>query len=68
LGGQIFKYRIKNSSIPTGKRGGFRMIIKIHGDKILPILIYSKTIKENVSDNEIIHALEKIFQELQESI
>lgn len=40
------------------------MIVKIHGDKILPVLIYSKTIKENVTDNEIIHALEKIFQEL----
>ncbi len=60
----IFKYRIRNSSIPVWKRWGFRIIIKKFWDKIVPILIYSKTMKENVSDKEIISAIEKIFEEL----
>ncbi len=44
----------KNSSIPAGKNGGFRIIIyKQIEDKIVLILIYSKTQKENLSDNEL---------------
>ncbi len=64
LWNNILKYRLKNSSIPTGKRWGFRIIVKKFWDNILPILIYSKTIKENVNEKEIIFALEKILDEL----
>ena len=64
LWNNIFKYRIRNSSIPTWKRWWFRIIVKKYFDKIVPLIIYSKTIKENVSHKEIIIALEKVFEEL----
>ncbi len=43
LGFGLFKKRVKNSSIPTGKSGGFRVIIyKQLEDSIVLISIYSK--------------------------
>ena len=60
LGFNLFKKRIKNSSIPTGKSGGFRIIIfEQIEDKIVLISIFSKTEKENLSDNELAMALQK---------
>lgn len=54
LGFNLFKKRVKNSSIPTGKSGGFRIIIyQQFEDKIVMISIYSKTEKENLSDEEL---------------
>ena len=54
LGFNIFKKRVKNSSIPTGKSGGFRVIIYQQiENKIVLISIYSKTEKENLSDEEL---------------
>ena len=54
LGFNLFKKRIKNSSIPTGKSGGFRVIIYQQiENKIVLISIYSKTDKENLSDEEL---------------
>lgn len=54
LGFNLFKKRVKNSSIPTGKSGGFRVIIYQQlEDKIVLISIYSKTEKENLSDEEL---------------
>jgi hypothetical protein len=38
--------------------------LKIYDDKVLPILIYSKTKKENVTKIEIIQALKESLQEL----
>ncbi len=54
LGFNLFKKRVPNSSIPTGKSGGFRVIIyeKIE-DKIVLISIYSKTQKDTLSDEEL---------------
>ena len=54
LGYGLFKKRIPNSSIPTGKSGGFRIIIyqKIAHKTVL-ISIYSKTQKETLSDEEL---------------
>ena len=54
LGFNLYKKRVKNSSIPTGKSGGFRVIIyqKIEDDIVL-ISIYSKTEKENLTDDEL---------------
>jgi len=60
----IFKIRIWNSSIPVWKRWWFRIIVKILDNKILPLIIYSKTNKENISDNEIIKSIEKSLYEL----
>ncbi|OCL89479.1 type II toxin-antitoxin system RelE/ParE family toxin [Arcobacter porcinus] len=54
LGSNIYKKRVKNSSIPTGRSGGFRVII-FHQieENIVLISIYSKTEKANISDKEI---------------
>ena len=54
LGLNLFKKRVRNSSIPTGKSGGFRVIVYQQiEDKIVLISIYSKTEKENLSDEEL---------------
>ena len=54
LGSNLYKKRVKNSSIPTGKSGGFRVIIYQQiENKIVLISIYSKTEKENLSDEEL---------------
>ncbi len=60
LGFNLYKKRVANSSIPTDKSGGFRIIIyqKIE-DKIVLISIYSKTQKETVSDDELRELLKK---------
>lgn len=65
LGYNLYKKRVKNSSIPTGKSGGFRIIIyqKIE-DQIVLISIYSKTHKDSLSDEE----LKAILKEWQHSL
>ena len=62
LGFNLFKKRVKNSSIPTGKSGGFRVIIYQQiENKIVLISIYSKTEKENLSDEELTKLLKEIY-------
>jgi mRNA-degrading endonuclease RelE of RelBE toxin-antitoxin system len=54
LGNDLFKIRVPNSSIPTGKSGGFRVISYVLiADEVVLLRIYSKTDKENLSDNEL---------------
>ena len=55
LGNKCFKIRLANSSIPTGKSGGFRIITYYLDDKgvIRLLLIYTKKEKENISDKEL---------------
>ncbi len=60
-----YKERIKNSSIPIGKRGGFRIIVKVCDDKVIPLTIYSKNMKENISFDEIKIALKSVINELE---
>ncbi len=62
LDNNCYKVRVANSSVPTGKSGGFRIItlVKIEKEKIILLTIYSKTEKENISDAE----LKKILEEL----
>ncbi|MEO1954847.1 MAG: type II toxin-antitoxin system RelE/ParE family toxin [Campylobacterales bacterium] len=49
LGDNIFKIRVPNSSIPTGKSGGFRVITYYKVDEILYLItMYSKTEFENI--------------------
>jgi hypothetical protein len=64
LWNNVYKFRLKNSSIPTWKRSGFRLIVLILKDTFIPLIIYSKNFKENVSDKEIIQAKEKVLEEL----
>ena len=59
LGNSCYKIRVANSSIPTGKSGGFRVITYfIDNENNLYLLsIYSKTEKENISDGELLEVL-----------
>jgi mRNA-degrading endonuclease RelE of RelBE toxin-antitoxin system len=60
LGENIFKVRIPNSSIPTGKSGGFRIITYYKKDSILYLVtIYSKTEQDNILTDK----LKKIIKE-----
>lgn len=60
LGFNLYKKRVANSSIPTGKSGGFRIIIyKKIEEKIVLISIYSKTQKEILSDDELKELLKR---------
>ena len=59
LGNSCYKIRVANSSIPTGKSGGFRVITYfIDNENNLYLLsIYSKTEKETISDRELLDIL-----------
>ncbi|MCK5849849.1 MAG: hypothetical protein KAH23_02960 [Kiritimatiellae bacterium] len=54
-----YKIRLVNSSMPTGKSGGFRTIYYFVGEHhtIYLIAIYSKTQKETISENELLELL-----------
>ena len=65
LGENIFKARIPNSSIPTGKSGGFRIITYYKKDSILYLVtIYSKTEQDNILTDK----LKRIIKEEIESL
>jgi len=59
LSRNCYKIRVANSSIPTGKRGGFRTIYYyLNTDQYLYLIsIYSKTQKDTISDNELLALL-----------
>ena len=60
LGETIFKVRILNSSIPTGKSGGFRIITYYKtNDTLYLVTIYSKTEQDTILTDK----LKKIVQE-----
>ena len=60
LGENIFKVRIPNSSVPTGKSGGFRIITYYKTDDVLYLVtIYSKTEQDTI----LTEKLRKIVQE-----
>jgi len=54
-----YKIRVANSSVPTGKSGGFRTIYYFLDEhkSIYLIAIYSKTKKDNISENELLELL-----------
>jgi len=55
LGNGCYKIRLANSSIPTGKSGGFRVISYFIDEEnnLYLLSIYSKTEKETISDSEL---------------
>ncbi len=59
LGHSCYKIRLANSSIPTGKSGGFRIIYYyLDRDSNLYLMaIYSKTELENISDERVLEIL-----------
>ena len=57
----IFKVRAKNSDIPTGKSGGYRVIYQIVSPElVLLLLIYAKSDQADVSLDEIQDAIAKV--------
>ena len=58
LGKHCYKIRVANSSIPTGKRSGFRVVYyKKIKNTIYLMEIYSKSEIENISDEKILEIL-----------
>jgi hypothetical protein len=58
LGTGCFKIRLKNSSVPTGKSGGFRVIYFLRTqEKIYFLEIYSKSDLNSVEDKRLIEIL-----------
>lgn len=56
----VFKVRAKNSDIPTGKSGGYRVIYQLLSPEcILLLLIYAKSDRDDVSVAEIEDAIFK---------
>jgi len=61
LGNRCYKIRLANSSIPTGKSGGFRIIYYyIDAEHNLYLMsMYSKNELENIDDKTILNILEE---------
>lgn len=61
LGQNCYKVRVANSSIPTGKSGGFRVLYYyLCGDGYLYLMaMYSKRELENISDEKILEILKE---------
>ena len=59
LGNNCYKIRLRNSSVPTGKSGGFRVIYYYIDDKnnLYLMAMYSKSELENISDDRLIEIL-----------
>jgi len=60
----VFKVRAKNSDIPTGKSGGYRVVYQVLSpENILLLLIYAKSDQADVSLEEIKNAVEQALTE-----
>jgi|LGOV01.1.fsa_nt_gb mRNA-degrading endonuclease RelE of RelBE toxin-antitoxin system len=59
LGDNLYKIRLANSSIPTGKSGGFRVIYYYlnNQNNLYLMSIYSKTELENINEEKLIDIL-----------
>ncbi len=58
----VFKVRAKNSDIPTGKSGGYRLIYQlISPTSILLLVIYAKSDQTNISTEEIETIIKQTF-------
>ena len=59
LGKNIFKVRVPNSSIKSGKSGGFRVITYYMKNDVLYLLtIYSKTEQDSILTQKLIEIVE----------
>ena len=62
LGRNCFKIRVTNSSTPTGKRGGFRVVYYYHDEnshQLYLMTMYAKNEIENVSDERLLEILKE---------
>ncbi|BAU10367.1 addiction module toxin, RelE/StbE family, putative [Leptolyngbya sp. NIES-3755] len=54
----VFKVRARNSDVPTGKSGGYRLIYQlVSPESVLLLLIYAKSDQADVSVEEIESAI-----------
>lgn len=60
----VFKVRAKNSDIPTGKSGGYRLIYQIiDNEVILLLVIYAKSEQTNITASEIEQIIKETLDE-----
>jgi mRNA-degrading endonuclease RelE of RelBE toxin-antitoxin system len=60
LNAVVLKERVRNSDIPTGKSGGYRVIYQLlSGQSVLLLLIYAKSDQADVSLEEICEAIQR---------
>ena len=66
LGNNLYKIRIKSSDIRKGKNKSFRLIIFVWQKKntLVPIVLYFKGDKENISKKELICHVSIILNEI----
>ena len=66
IGRSIYKIRIKSSDMNKGKSGGFRSYIYLFKKKdfLVPLCIYAKNQKENITSNDLQYHLDKTLGEL----
>ena len=61
LGNGFYKIRVANSSVPTGKSGGFRVITYYkYNDTIYLVTIYSKSDEDSI----LIEKLKQLIKEI----
>lgn len=60
LGDDFYKIRLKNSSIPQGKSGGFRVVyfFKTKNNEIYLLDIYTKNIIENINKDRLVELVQ----------
>lgn len=61
LGNNCYKIRVANTSIPSGKSGGFRVIYYyLDANSVIYLMsIYAKSDLENISDERILEILQE---------
>jgi mRNA-degrading endonuclease RelE of RelBE toxin-antitoxin system len=64
--GDVKKLRVQNSDVERGKSGGYRLIYLVDtiGQKIIPLLLYGKSQKKDITRKELKALLAKTAQEL----
>ncbi|WP_324171823.1 hypothetical protein [Sulfurimonas sp.] len=56
----LYKVRLQNSSIPTGKRAGFRVVTYyVNGDNLYLVTMYAKSDKDTI----LTHKLKEIIRD-----
>lgn len=66
IGHCIYKIRIQNSDAQKGKSGGYRSYIYLYkkSDLLVPLCMYSKSEKENLTTDELKYHFDKTIEEL----
>jgi hypothetical protein len=67
LGHKLYKIRIKSSDSKSGKRGSFRVIVLLKRVKnlLIPIAIFHKSDKENLTQSEVEKYIDSVLNEIQ---